>query len=169
MPPAVPSTATLAAQRKDTAPAEIYDIRRANLRQLIAERTNGSHSAFAKLLGYRRSNIHSFLSEAYNNGRSIGELAARRLERKAEVPCGWLDRPVTVRQLKILLPCALGGNDLDVKEEQAKFEQFWRPHVPRSQFDLDANGEFIHKAMRHRLEGWLTARSIGQPTEGGPL
>lgn len=90
--PAPTSPATAAAQRRGQVAVEVYDTRRARLRLLIDERAGGSQRAFAKELGYTRSNIFNFLSTAYNHGRSIGERAARKLEHKAGLAYGWLDQ-----------------------------------------------------------------------------
>lgn len=90
--PAPTSPAAAAAQRRGQVAVEVYDTRRARLRLLIDERAGGSQRAFAKELGYTRSNIFNFLSPIYNHGRSIGERAARKLEHKAGLAYGWLDQ-----------------------------------------------------------------------------
>lgn len=94
--PAPTSPATAAARRAGQVAEGVYDNRRARLKLLIAERAGGSQRAFAKLLGYTRSNIHHFLSTTYNYGRSMGERAARKLEHKAGLPYGWLDQAIEV-------------------------------------------------------------------------
>lgn len=68
-----------------------YQRRRENLRTLINERTNGNIAAFAEQFGYARSRVSQFLSDTYNDGRSIGERAARAMEEVAGLPFGWLD------------------------------------------------------------------------------
>jgi len=145
--PAVPSTATLAAQCKGAAPPEIYDIRRANLLLLIAERTNGSKNAFAKLLGYRRSNIHSFLSTTYNNGRSIGDLAARRIERKANVACGRLDLPIEAKSSAATeistSQCGAPATAPDLTAQERQLISVFRSMHARSQATFIAMGGVI--------------------------
>lgn len=53
--------------------------------------TQGNISVFAARFGYSRAQISQYLSETYNEGRSIGERAARTLEKKVGVHTGWLD------------------------------------------------------------------------------
>lgn len=71
---------------------QVYATRRSQLRRLIAMRTGGNASAFAKEMGYSRAQISQFMSATYNDGRSIGERAARAIEDVASVPFGWLDQ-----------------------------------------------------------------------------
>ena len=156
--PAATSPATAAAQRVGQVDEGAYDTRRARLKLLIEERTGGSQRAFAKLLLYTRSNIHHFLSTTYNHGRSMGERAARKLEHKAGLPYGWLDQAIVPDPSEDAPgPTARVRGDLDVEAERAKFVQAWCPFAPRSHFEVDAAGKFVHKAMRDRLAGWLTA------------
>lgn len=112
--PAPTSPASAAAQRAGLVAEGVYDTRRARLKLLIEERAGGSQRAFAKQLGYTRSNIHHFLSTAYNHGRSVGERAARKLEHKAGLPYGWMDQAIEVAT-------PVPGNDIDLSE-QAKHE-----------------------------------------------
>ncbi|MDN4052874.1 hypothetical protein QPK32_07280 [Massilia sp. YIM B02763] len=72
--------------------AGLNDIRRTRLSLLISERAGGNVSKFAQSLGYSHSQLHQFLSPTYNEGRSIGELAARLLEQRAGLQFGWLDQ-----------------------------------------------------------------------------
>ena len=72
----------------------IYAIRRARLRLLIDNIAGGNISAFAGRFDYSRSRMSQYLSETYNDGRSMGERAARSLEEYAGVPSGWMDRPI---------------------------------------------------------------------------
>lgn len=72
--------------------ADIHVTRRAQLRMLIDQRAAGNIAAFADQFGYSRSRVSQFLSDTYNEGRSIGERAARALEEVAGVPFGWLDQ-----------------------------------------------------------------------------
>ncbi len=71
---------------------DIHVTRRAQLRMLIEQRAAGNIAAFADQFGYSRSRVSQFLSDTYNEGRSIGERAARALEEVAGVPFGWLDQ-----------------------------------------------------------------------------
>lgn len=73
------------------ASALVYANRRAQLRTLIDHRSAGNIAAFADQFGYSRSRVSQFLSDTYNEGRSIGERAARALEEAAVLPFGWLD------------------------------------------------------------------------------
>lgn len=71
---------------------DIHVVRRARLRMLIDQRAAGNIAAFADQFGYSRSRVSQFLSDTYNEGRSIGERAARALEEVVGVPFGWLDQ-----------------------------------------------------------------------------
>jgi SOS-response transcriptional repressor LexA len=59
---------------------------------LIERTTKGNVTEFAKTHGYSRSQIYQFLSTTYNDGRSMGERAARELEKRANLSQGWLDQ-----------------------------------------------------------------------------
>ena len=72
--------------------ADIHAVRRTKLRALIDQRTAGNIAPFADQFGYSRSRVSQFLSDTYNEGRSIGERAARALEEVVGVPFGWLDQ-----------------------------------------------------------------------------
>src|SRR5690625_1610391 len=69
----------------------IYKTRRANLRLLIEERANGNAAEFARMLDLTRSQVGQYLSETYNDGRSIGEKVARRIEESLGLEPLWLD------------------------------------------------------------------------------
>lgn len=71
---------------------DIHVTRRAQLRMLIDQRAAGNIATFADQFGYSRSRVSQFLSDTYNEGRSIGERAARALEEVVGVPFGWLDQ-----------------------------------------------------------------------------
>jgi len=70
---------------------DIHTRRRARLALVIEETAKGNIAEFARAHGYSRSQISQFLSETYNDGRSIGERAARKIEEKVGAPSGWLD------------------------------------------------------------------------------
>jgi SOS-response transcriptional repressor LexA len=74
---------------------DIVDIRRKNLNTLIEQLADDNVTRFAEKYGYSRSQIYQFLSKTYNNGRSMGERAAREMERRVGWAEGWLDRPLT--------------------------------------------------------------------------
>lgn len=65
---------------------EIQDIRRKRLRQLIADRYEGSQSKLVEATGENQGEISSLL-----RNKSFGEKKARKLEQKADLPVGWLD------------------------------------------------------------------------------
>ncbi len=69
-----------------------YEIRRKNLRRLIDELADGIDAHFANQYDYTRSRIGQFLSPTYNNGKSIGDRAARALETKLQLPHLSLDK-----------------------------------------------------------------------------
>lgn len=72
----------------------IFAIRRARLKMLVDALERGNISAFAARFGFSRAQISQFLSGTYNDGRSIGERAARTIEEKTLIDIGWLDLPV---------------------------------------------------------------------------
>lgn len=71
---------------------ELSARRRARLQQLIDQESGGNVTQFADARAYSRSAMYQFLSPNYNNGRSIGEAAARSLEHRCGLPFGWLDQ-----------------------------------------------------------------------------
>jgi SOS-response transcriptional repressor LexA len=73
---------------------DTFATRRARLTLLVQNKANGNLSEFATKFGYSRSQISQFLSESYNDGRSIGERAARTLEERVGVAPRWLDQPL---------------------------------------------------------------------------
>ncbi|TCK39692.1 hypothetical protein B0G84_5032 [Paraburkholderia sp. BL8N3] len=71
---------------------DIHETRRVNLKALIERDAQGNISGFAKKYGYTRAQVSQYLSDTYNDGRSIGERAARAIEEAARVDQGFLDR-----------------------------------------------------------------------------
>lgn len=72
---------------------DIYAIRRSNLQSLIDSRAQGNAAEFARLVNKERAQIGQYLSEKYNEGRSIGERVARQIEVDLGLPHGYLDTP----------------------------------------------------------------------------
>ena len=70
---------------------DIYAIRRKNLQSLIDSRANGNAAEFARLVNRERAQIAQYLSERYNEGRSIGERVARQIEKALGLAHGYLD------------------------------------------------------------------------------
>lgn len=68
-----------------------YENRRQRLRSLIEKVAHGNQAEFGRKHGYSRSQIGQFLSDKYNDGRSIGGNVADALEEKCELPIGWFD------------------------------------------------------------------------------
>ncbi|MBK1781601.1 hypothetical protein JHL22_10255 [Advenella sp. WQ 585] len=66
-------------------------IRRTRLRQLIDERADGVIVRFAEMYEYSKSQIGQYLSTTYNNGKSIGDKAARAIEQRLGLEPLWLD------------------------------------------------------------------------------
>lgn len=73
---------------------DVFTRRRARLQLLVDQLANGNISDFAKKYGYSRAQVSQFLSEKYNEGRSIGERAARNVELNVGKTIGWLDEPI---------------------------------------------------------------------------
>lgn len=71
-----------------------YEIRRKNLRRLINDLADGVDARFASKYDYTRSRIGQFLSPTYNDGKSIGDRAARTLENKVGIESLSLDKDV---------------------------------------------------------------------------
>ena len=65
---------------------QIQDIRRHNLRQLIADRYGDSQARFIDETGENQGEISGLLRT-----KSFGEKKARNLEKKVGLPVGWLD------------------------------------------------------------------------------
>jgi len=72
--------------------ADLHNIRRSRLEILIGEAYDGSALSFAEKVGISKSQVYQFLSTTYNDGKSIGERAARNIEAKAGLQFGWLDQ-----------------------------------------------------------------------------
>jgi SOS-response transcriptional repressor LexA len=76
---------------------DTFETRRTRLNLLVEQLANDNVTEFAKKYGYSRAQIYQFLSRTYNSGRSMGERAARELEKRIEYPSGWLDQPIISR------------------------------------------------------------------------
>jgi 3,4-dihydroxy 2-butanone 4-phosphate synthase/GTP cyclohydrolase II len=69
---------------------QIQDIRRQRLRQLIRDSYGDSQARFIDETGENQGEISGLLRT-----KSFGEKKARNLEKKANLPTGWLDQAVT--------------------------------------------------------------------------
>ncbi len=74
---------------------EIQEIRRKRLRQLIADRFEGSQSKLVEATGENQGEISALL-----RSKSFGEKKARKLEQKADLPAGWLDALEDVEEVE---------------------------------------------------------------------
>jgi SOS-response transcriptional repressor LexA len=81
---------------------DVYARRRARLALLVEHMNQGNIASFGRDYGYSRSQISQFLSSSYNGGRSIGERAARAIEKKCGNPSGWLDQELSEREAEML-------------------------------------------------------------------
>ena len=72
--------------------AQKYVNRRKRLRLLIQEKARGNQAEFARMYGYDRSQIGQYLSETYQDGRTLGEGAIEKLEDRTGVSIGWFDQ-----------------------------------------------------------------------------
>lgn len=81
---------------------DIYARRRSRLAMLVEQKAQGNVAEFARAHGYSRSQISQFLSDTYNNGRSIGERAARTIDERVGNPAGWLDLPLSEPEMSAL-------------------------------------------------------------------
>jgi hypothetical protein len=66
------------------------EIRRARLRQLVDELSNGNITRFGELIDRSQSHV----SDLLHGRKSFGEKAARDIERRLKLDEGWLDRTV---------------------------------------------------------------------------
>ncbi len=72
----------------------IPDIRRQNLRLLIAHRFGGRQVDFARTVGIAQSSyVSRLLSTDGSGGRNLGEELSRKIEIACELPPFWLDQP----------------------------------------------------------------------------
>jgi hypothetical protein len=69
----------------------IFENRRKWLEFWIATKAGGSRSNFERKFGYSKSQITQFLSATYNDGRSIGDNAARKIEQAVGVADRMMD------------------------------------------------------------------------------
>ncbi|MCK4125465.1 MULTISPECIES: S24 family peptidase [Ralstonia solanacearum species complex] len=72
---------------------DIYENRRRWLTHWIRTLAKDDRAAFERSYGYTRSQVAQFLSQSYQQGRSIGDIAARRLEKKLGFPDRTMDVP----------------------------------------------------------------------------
>ena len=75
---------------------DVFEIRRKNLLKLVAEA--GSQAAFSRLTDIAPAYINQLL-RTEGDTRNIGERAARKIEKKAMKPSGWLDAPANAKEL----------------------------------------------------------------------
>jgi hypothetical protein len=68
---------------------DVFSNRRKRLHALVA--SHGGIARFANRYQYAPTQISQYLSATYNEGRSIGERAARQIEERAGLSHGWLD------------------------------------------------------------------------------
>src|SRR5665213_750781 len=72
---------------------DLYDLRRANLRDLIERRFGGSQTRFAARVHLQYpSFVSRLLSDHPTSRKNIGERMARSFETALELPTGWFDR-----------------------------------------------------------------------------
>ena len=69
----------------------IYEFRRANLLELIRDKFEGNRSGFSRFVEKNVNMINLCLTANPELRRNIGERLARELEKKCNLPTGWLD------------------------------------------------------------------------------
>lgn len=79
---------------------DIYEIRRARLKQLIQEDFEGVAAQFARRVQRQPDYINRLLSSNKDHRKRLGEDLAREFESAIGKPRGWLDRPDRVGQPK---------------------------------------------------------------------
>jgi hypothetical protein len=112
----------------------VFDTRRKNLLELIAQKWDGNRSAFARDMSKNVNLINLSLSNNLQLRKNIGEKLARELEKLASLPDGWLDTdrdafgtelaPVTAikRMDELARPTDLLSDTLTVSEAWLKRE-----------------------------------------------
>jgi hypothetical protein len=70
---------------------EVFDVRRANLRELIASKFEGNRSAFSRAAGKNVNLINLSLTTNLELRRNIGEKLARDIESACGLPENWMD------------------------------------------------------------------------------
>lgn len=82
--------------------SDLHNIRRSRLEILIEQAFGGSAAKFCDLTGFSKAQVTQFLSTTYNDGKSIGERAARNIEAKSGLQFGWLDQADSDAQVSAL-------------------------------------------------------------------
>jgi hypothetical protein len=70
---------------------DIYEVRRRNFAQLVKEHWGGQRSVAAKDLGFAEPNLVTRYMSAGASAKNIGAAQARKIEKAAGQPSGWLD------------------------------------------------------------------------------
>lgn len=71
---------------------DIYEIRRARLQALIAQRCAGNQATLSSKTGIKAPQINRWLSSGTKDPRRITETSARNIEHKMGLPSGWMDQ-----------------------------------------------------------------------------
>lgn len=156
---------------------DVFAIRRARLQVLVEQLADGNISDFAKKFGYSRAQVSQYLSEKYNEGRSIGERAARTLELNVGKGIGWLDQPansvdalVASRKVdsKVIRGIVAASNDLEPNKPRFNVPVLGTV-TPTSDGLVEAVIGVSDRAIPHILFYTLSTRSWAIQVKGSNL
>lgn len=71
---------------------DVYAIRLQRIRELVAQRFEGNKGKFADAIGRKRPYVYRLFSATSTDRRAVGEVLARDIERRLDLPAGFLDR-----------------------------------------------------------------------------
>jgi len=71
---------------------DVYAIRLQRIRALVAQRFDGNKGKFADAIGRKRPYVYRLFSATSTDRRAVGEVLARDIERRLNLPAGFLDR-----------------------------------------------------------------------------
>lgn len=125
---------------------DIHVVRRAHLRMLIDQPAVGNIAAFVDQFDYSRCRVLQFLSDTYNECRSIGERAARTLKEVMGVPFGWLDQAAD-------LPGKLSGNSTSDHAAELRGAITQRRQAFESHRDTQDALEYLQQVLKAGQRG----------------
>ena len=115
----------------------IYEIRRANLRDLIQRRHQGSSGSFAKMMAFENPSFASrLISQNPSNQKNIGAQLARRIEEVHGLQRNSLDKPPDPGDVVVA--------GMTVKTGEAQLLAFYRSLSPLSQAQLLVYASQLH-------------------------
>lgn len=141
--------------------------RRTNLNALIEDRFNGKQASFVEATGANQGEISTLIS----GKRTFGERKARKLEKLANLPDGWLDRKnigipiqavdddnppadaVQIRRVKFNVSAGISGSVMDQEEVMGNpifFRRDWlagKGYFAEKLVAVDVHGESMEPGL----------------------